>query len=236
MASERLGARHHRHRLPKHAAQGYRLGEVVVERASAMGIDILDILRLKASHRQCLRHGQIGTFAIVGCGRLVEGVAGVAPSGEPSVDISLALPGPLCPLHHQVGSTLAEIESGAGGIEGPTGLFVEDHQRPEAVEVEGRQGLGASGHHNVGLASLQQSGTQYDGVGCRGAGGGDGGAVGKTAKVVGYLLGIAAGIVGEQARQVVVAVLHLGEEPLGDVHASHSGAGDENEAEGRGEW
>ena len=107
VARKRLGARHQGHLLGEHPTKGGTLRDIVVGRARAVGIDILDILRLQASHREGLRHRLIGTFAIVRRGRLVEGITGIAVAPQPGVDGSLTARRHCLRLHHDVGRTLA---------------------------------------------------------------------------------------------------------------------------------
>ena len=158
MACEALGARHERHLLSEHASEGHTLTTVVVGRACAVGIDILDIGWLQSAHRQGLCHRQVGSFTIVRRGRLMEGVTGIAIASQTGMNRYAPLQGLLFALEHHVSGSLAQVQASTRLIEGTTGLLVEDHEGTEAVEMEHRESLGATSHDEVCLTSLEHVG------------------------------------------------------------------------------
>ena len=64
------------------AADGSALAGIVVGRACAVGVDVLDVLRLKPGHLQGFAHGEEGSLAAGGRGRLVEGIATVGVAAD----------------------------------------------------------------------------------------------------------------------------------------------------------
>ena len=107
-------------------------------------------------------------------------------------------------------------------------LFVENHQRVEAVEVEHRQGLCTTSHHDICLASLQHLSPKNQGIGSRGTSGRNSGALAETAEMVGYLTGVVATTVIVETRQMGIRGAQVCEMTLCDVHTSYRRARDQD--------
>ena len=151
----------------------------------------------------------------------MESVAGVAIATQIGMDGGLTLTGMLLRLQHHIGGTLAKVQSGTCLVERTAMVLVENHQRIEAIEMEHRQGLGTSSHHDIGLARLQHLCPKNQGVGSRRTGRRDGGDLAETAEVVGYLTGVVATTVITQTRQMFVGGAQISEMALCDVHTGH---------------
>ena len=97
----------------------------------------------------------------------------------------------------------------------------------KTIEMEHRKGLGTSCHHDISLASLQQTSSQDEGISCRRTGCGDGYMISETTEIVSNLLCVAISVVRLQACEMIISLLYLMEETFGDVHTSYGSARDE---------
>jgi len=124
-------------------------------------------------------HGAEAAVAVLGRSGDVVGVARQAVADHLGVDRRAAGPGVFVLLQHQHPGALAHDEAAAVLVVGPRGL------RGPVVEVGGHgptgdetghadradRGLGAAGHHDVGVAVPDHPGRVADGVRAGGAGG-----------------------------------------------------------------
>ena len=141
MPGECLRTRYQRHLLSEDSLQGSTLAQIVVGRSCAVGIHIVDVLRLQLCHLKCFCHRSVGSLAVIRRGCLVEGIAGIAVACEPSMDDCPSFSGRCFCLHHDEGSTFTQVQSCALCIEWATGLMIEYHQRVESVQMESCQCL-----------------------------------------------------------------------------------------------
>ena len=159
------------------------------------------------------------------------GVAGVAVARKYAQRLDVALAGTLRTLNHEVGGPFAEVQPMTVRVEGTTGLRVQNHQRVEAVEVEGREALRATHNGHVHLSRADEVGAEDDGVGRRGAGCGDGG---DEAELAGILFGNQVGTGSAVVHSDVFLMLFVSAEvmviALALLHAADSIAGDEGDA------
>ena len=196
MACEGFGRREGWHLLAEEAAQGSAFGEVVIAGAGAVGVYVVHFVGRDTGTLESLLHGAIRTFAVVGSGRLMEGVAGVAVAGQSCEGFGPTTLGVFA---------LAEVEACTACIERTARLVVENHQRREAVEVELGDTFAATNHNTVGVTGTDELGASDDGVGGRRAGCRQGCQHLEATEVVGYHLGASTAVVG--AYVLVAAVV-----------------------------
>ena len=191
---------------------------IVVGRSGAVGIDVADVGWGKPCCGQGLLHGEESAFSILRGGRLVVGIAGVAPAREHGQDVCTAAAGGGFAFEYHKSSPFSQIESGTMGIERSAGLAVENHQRVETIDMEARQALAAAHHHAVETAAADEVSAEDEGVGRRGTGGAAGGDETEVAEVAGGLFGHCRTIaeVGDFAFHRI--------KPLHDIHTTHRSA------------
>ena len=164
MPCEWLGRRHWRHVFAKEPHHGLAFAGVVVGRARAMRVDVIDVGRLQPSKLQSLTHRTISPFAVGRRGGLMEGITGVAIARKQGLGRHAATSCTFCRFQNYVSCTFAKIQAVTCGVERTTRLGVENHQRVEAVEVELGDALTTSHYYDVGFAAAYHIGTQYDGI------------------------------------------------------------------------
>ena len=165
MPRERLGRRHWRHVFAEEPHHGVALAGIVVGRARAMRIDVVDVRRLQPSQRQRLAHRTISPFAIRRRGGLMERIASVAIARKQGLWRHASTFCTFCRFQDKIGCTFAQIQSVTCGVEGTTRICVEDHQRVETVEMKLCDALAATYYHDVGFSAAYHVGTQYDSIG-----------------------------------------------------------------------
>ena len=210
--------------IAEDAAQCGAFGHIVVGRCGAVRVDIVDVTGGNAGSPQGLRHRQVRAFAVLGGGRLMVGVAGIAPPFEHRQRAHTAGTGGTFPLEHHESGAFAQVQSGAIVRERTAGVAVENHQSPKPIEMKAREAFAASHDHTIKTAGTNEVGPEDEGVGGRGAGRAAGGDEGKRADVVGHFPG-GLGAVAELLHPPRASKL-----ALGAIHRAHGGAGHQRRA------
>ena len=227
MACEGFGGGHWRYFVAEEATDCGTLADVVVAGSGAVSVDVVHLLGLYAGVGESFLHSQIGALAIGGGRGLMEGVASVAVTGQVCQWLGATTTCMVVRLYHEPRCTFAKVEACAAFVEGAAGLFVENHQGCEAVEVELGDALATTDNHAFGETCTDELCAGDDGIGCRRAGGGKGGEHAKAAEVVGNHLGAGTAVMCAYVLVAAVVLEEVHVVQLALVHAAHCGAGDE---------
>ena len=191
VADHRL-RRTHRHLgvVAEYRLDGKRFGNVALGCGSAVGVDVLHVVRVEPGVAQGVLHGAHRAVTVVGRTCDVVGVAAHAEPGHLAVDVGAARLGMLVLLEHQHRGAVAEHEAIPVSIPRAAGAFRvvvargERAHGSEAGNGDGRGGLlGAAHHHHVRIAAFDQAGAEANVVGAGGAGGHEG-EVGATEAIL----------------------------------------------------
>ena len=145
----------------------------------AVGVDVVDLMRLDPGVAQAILHHAAGTVAVLGWRRNVIGVGAHAVADNFRQDVCAALLGSLQIFQHHNACAFSDHKAVAFAVPGTAGalrriiaLRERAHGSESADAHRGDAGFGAAANHHIGIAALDEPERIADGVRAGSAGGG----------------------------------------------------------------